>query len=165
MRSREAFYKNLVWIVNGEKFKSRFNVFIKNCLPDPGSKEFEDVVFMPSNTVHSCTMFWRKSENPKALTNSSNQMVRLHSARTLQVLTNKHYIGHHPFCWQRPHVAWLEAKCPIFFDFGSDILWRLEKYRDQFYCVRAVAKRKVIEDIIQKTYVQTIAGRHSILID
>lgn len=161
LRSRERFYKNLVWIVNADKFKNRFNLYLKTFLPNPNSKEFDDIVFVPTNNAHSCTTFWRRSESQKTLSG----MVQIHSARSLQMLTNRHYIGHHPFYWQRPHIAWFEASCPVFLDFGSDILWRLEKYRGQFHCVQAIAKEKVILDIIYKSNVVNIADDHSIMKD
>jgi competence protein CoiA len=161
LQSREKFYKNLIWIVNGEKFIKRFTIF-SNLLPNPNSKEFEDIVFVATSNHNSCTMFWRLSENPNVLNSNGNQLVEMYSTRKLQKLINKHYVGHHPFYWKRPHISWVNATCPVFIDFGTDILWRIENYKNHFTCVRAVVKKKVILDVINKTKVQDIADDYTI---
>jgi hypothetical protein len=163
LRSREAFYKNLVWVVNGKKFKSGFNIW-KAPLPDPQCPDFDDVVFMHSQYKPSCSMFWRKSEHPEALHNKG-VMVQIHSAREIEKEINDNYIGHHSFHWVRPHVAWLEAKCPVLIDFGDEILWRIENYKNRFLCVRAIAREKVIHDIKTEKNVTDIASRFYALAD
>lgn len=165
LRSREEFYKNLVWIVNADKFRNRFHLFINNLLPKPESKEFDDIVFMPTKNIHSCTMYWRKSENRNPTGDGFNDMVHIRSSRELKIASGHHYVGHHPFYWQKPHIAWLEAKCPVYLDFGTNILLRFENYRDQFKCVRAIAKEKVISDILCKDNVHDIAKDYTILRD
>lgn len=162
LRSREAFYKNLLWIVNGKSFQPRFQVF-RNPLPNPESKEFDDIVFMHAPNENSCTAFWRKSENPHAVNGNGREMVRLRPVREIQRQLSQNYIGNHPFHWKRAHAAWMEAKCPVFIDFGSDILWKFERYRDQFVCVRAASKEKVISDIINHAHVQNVAQGYSVL--
>ncbi len=156
LRSREDFYKNLVWIVNGEKFKSRFRIF-NTYLPNPECVEFDDIVFMPTNNENSCKMFWRKSENSEAVKEPGRSMVLIHPSREIQQEIEESYIGHHPFDWKRPHIVWLKAKCPVFIDFGTDILWRLEEYRNRFLCVCAIAREKIILDIKNKPHVSDIA--------
>jgi hypothetical protein len=162
LRSRESFYKNLIWIVNGQNFKARFNIYISTFLPDPDIKEFDDIVFVPTRNAHSCKMFWRKSENPNASTAGDNKTVRLYQATTLPITRGNHYVGHHPYVWKRPHIAWLEAKCPVFVDFGTDVLLRLVDYKNQFRCVQAVAKAKVIWDILRESDITNIAKGNSI---
>lgn len=161
LRSREDFYKNLVWIINGEKFHSRFKIWPAP-LPDPKCAKFDDVVFMASKHEPSCSMFWRKSENPEA-TSAGNAMVRIRSNREILGEIGNHYIGHHSFYWIRPHIAWLEAKCPIFIDFGADILWKLETYKGQFHCVKAVSKEIIISNIMDETSILNIANGYAVL--
>jgi hypothetical protein len=115
---------------------------------------------MPTQNQHSCTGFWRKSENPQALV-KTGELVRLHSTRNIVGQMAEHYIGHHPFHWQRAHVAWQEATCPVLIDFGTDILWLLESYKGQFHCVRQIAKEQVIQDIINESSVQNIGVNYS----
>lgn len=156
IRSRENFYKNLLWIVNGKKFRTRFKVW-KAPLPDPTCPIFDDIVFMASKYEASCSMFWRKSENPEAL-GTERAMVRVRSTREIAGQISKNYIGHHSFHWTRPHIAWLEARCPVFIDFGTDLLWKLEAYRDQFHCVKVVSKEVVIANIKSETSVHNIVN-------
>jgi competence protein CoiA len=148
LRSRESFYKNLVWIVNGEKFHQRFHIR-EALLPRPDSNKFDDIEFMPSPYSPSCSMFTRKSEEPKYI----------HSAREIEQLIIENYVGHHPFHWVRPHAAWLEAQCPVLFDFGEEFLWRLEDYKCQFKCVRAISKKKIVLDVINEKQANDIASR------
>jgi hypothetical protein len=163
LHSREQFYKNMVWIVNAEKFLKRFRVLGNNRLPDPSVTELHDIMFFHSNNEHSCTMYWSKAENPDART--GRDLVRVRDTQEIEGQLRPHYVGHHPFIWKNPHIAWMEAKCPVFLDFGSDVLWRFEKYRSQFMCVRAVAKHKVIADITNRAQCQLIGLGHSILKD
>jgi len=156
LRSRETFYQNLVWVVNASKFRERFCIYPAP-LPDPTVPEFDDMVFWGSGAIAG-EAFWRKSENPEAHKKRGG-LVLMHRASEIQPLIDKYYIGHHPFKWTRPHTAWIEAKCPVVFDFGNDILWRLESYRGQFMCVRAIAKRKFIHDVMVESKVTDIATR------
>lgn len=156
LRSREAFYKNLLWLVNGEKFRSRFEI-LSAPLPNPDASEFEDIVFFGTGAIAG-EAFWRKSENPEA-TEKSGAMVRLHPARKIEQSIRENYIGHHPFRWTRPHVAWLEANCPVLIDFGKEFLWRIENYRGQFRCVRAISKRKFVHDVMVEANAADIGTR------
>ena len=57
------------------------------------------------------------------------------------------YKCHHQFYWIRPRRAWFDAKCPVYIDFGGELLYRLEQYDEtRRLCVRLVAKRKLIHD-------------------
>jgi len=152
LKSREGFYKNLVWLVNAEKFHSRFNIS-EVPLPNPNDPEFEDFMFS------SCgNLFWKRSEYPDA-EGDPNAMVELYSAHKVQSDIDKSYIGHHPFTWTRPHQAWVRAECPVMFDFGGDFVWRLENYRNRFHCVRAIHKEKFIWDVMHEDKARDIASR------
>ena len=163
LRSREHFYKNLVWVVNAERFQSRFKIW-KAPLPDPKSSDFDDIVFMASKYEPSCSMFWRKSENPEAV-GVKGAMVRIRSTREIATKISHNYIGHHSFHWTRPHIAWQQARCPVYLDFGTDILWRIEKYRGQFMSVRAITKEELILDITNGYSIHNITNKHAILGD
>jgi hypothetical protein len=41
--SREAFYGNLVWVIDGSAFKQNFDIF--HLLPDPESEVAQDVIW------------------------------------------------------------------------------------------------------------------------
>jgi hypothetical protein len=161
LKSRETFYKNMIWIVNAQHFQPRFRVLPRQ-LPDPDCKEFDDYVFVHTQNEHNCAMHWRKSRNPDFLSGKSI-MVEMLSTYDIQRQIDKHYVGHHPFNWKKPHVAWLEATCPIFLDFGADILWQVVNYRNRFRCVRAITKEKVIADIIHLSDARDIPRNYTIV--
>lgn len=161
--SRERFYKNMVWIVNGQKFLKRFKILINNPLPEPAVPELQDIIFIPTDNENSCKFYWSKAENPRI--NNNRNMVRIREVAKIRGQLQPHYTGHYPFIWKRPHVVWEKARCPVFIDFGTDILCRLESYRNQFMCVRAVAKRKVVADITNISNCQLIGVGHSIFKD
>ena len=70
------------------------------------------------------------------------------------------YRGHHQFYWQRPRKTWLDAKCPVYIDFGEDLVYRLENHDEtRRPCVRLIAKRKLIHDAMVERSVHDIATR------
>lgn len=150
LRSREAFYRNLVWIVNGKKFRDRFNIW-NAPLPDPSAAGFEDIVFLSSQHKPSCSMFMRRT--------GKWPMSQIFSTREIDKEISEAYVGHHSFHWVRPHIAWLEATCPVLIDFGGDLLWRFESYKGEFSCVRAISKHKVVLDIKNEQNASEIATR------
>lgn len=154
LRAREDFYKNMVWIVNGEKFRSRFKIW-RAPLPDPEHSGFEDIIFIQTKYESSCTMFMRKS--------GKWPMAQVFPTREIAKKIHNAYRGHHSFHWTRPHIAWTEAKCPVFLDFGTEILWKIENYRDQFNCVRAMTKEEVIFGISNNEHVQDIGNGYTLI--
>lgn len=152
LKSREDFYKNLVWLVNGKRFSERFEVS-DTILPNPDDPDFEDCVFWANGMG-----YWRRSENPHPAENP-NGLVELYPASKVRDWIAQSYRGHHPFTWKRPHQAWLEASCPVIFDFGQEVLWRLENYRDQFRCVRAIHKERFVWDLMHEKRAADIASR------
>lgn len=140
LAAREAFYRNLIWIVNAAKFQKQFE--IGDALPDPDAEFFKDIVFYPNGFA-----FYRRSENLDAAGNLQS-MVRIYGAREIAAEINKNYIGHHAFVWKKPRSVWFEAKCPVYLDFGRKFLWRIERHCSAFYCVRAVKRDRLINDIV-----------------
>jgi len=152
LKSREGFYKNLVWLVNAQKFQSRFTIS-ETVLPKPDDPDFEDFMFCGGGN-----MYWRKSEYPEA-EGDPNAMVEMYPARKVQTKIDQSYVGHHPFSWTRPHLAWVSAECPVLFDFGGEFVWRLEDYRGRFHCVRAIHREKFIWDVKHEDQAKNIASR------
>jgi hypothetical protein len=119
LRSREAFYPKLIWVLNGKKFKG-FKVL--KALPDVDDHRIADFEF--SHTAN-LTMV-RKNEvlarvvKPKTLT--------FHHPELRNIPLTSHYYS---FCWRHPHRVWYEAKCPIVIDMGGYFLYQL-KHRKQF---------------------------------
>jgi hypothetical protein len=136
--SREKFYGNMIWIVNGTTFKSNFHIL--HPLPNPEADFVKDLVFFPRKHNHAGMAFHRRSEK---LENSI--LVEIHGMHKIQEQVNQTYKGHHVFDWVRAKYVWFEAAMPVYFDFGDSLLWRLDKtYQENLPCVQAVSKREFI---------------------
>lgn len=155
--SRESFYGNLVWIVDGTGFRKNFDIF--HLLPDPTSQVAQDLVwFKASRKLGGAArgLFWRLSETPER----SQSMVEIHDIREIEEQVAEAYRGHHQYGWIRPHRTWLEATSPVYIDFGGDCLLRLETYDDfGLPCIFIVSKRKFVHDAMTEESAQTIASR------
>lgn len=68
MQSREHFYGNMLWIVNGEKFKNNFIVLGK--LPDPKSKIAQEVFFEPPGSKA-----WYVKQRKSVLSNETERLI------------------------------------------------------------------------------------------
>jgi|SRR5690554_3640356 len=134
LRSREMFYKNLIWIINGVPFEKDFHIL--NRLPDPKADLFQDIGFMYGRKDDFGRTFYRHSENNKNAT-----MVLLHSITEIENEINQQYIGHHLYDWIRPRSVWQESSCRRFVDFGDNWLWEFQVYdKEGLRCVRKYDK-------------------------
>ncbi len=119
--SRELFYKNLVWIIDGRGFRNNFDIY--HMLPDPLSQLVEDIVWSKaSRPMRGAQMglFFRLSEivehYPQATKADLGRglLHELHSIREIEADLNNAYCGHHQYDWVRPHRTWLDANCPVY---------------------------------------------------
>ncbi|CDX53911.1 competence protein CoiA [Mesorhizobium atlanticum] len=162
--SREHFYGNLVWVVDGRAFRQNFDIY--HLLPDPASDVAQDVVWSKAErhmNGANAGMFFRWSEylaeRPGA-TKAEVKSGRIHSIREIEDEVHRTYCGHHQFDWVRPRRTWLDAACPVYIDFGEDYLVKLETYDESgLPCVRRVAKRKFVHDVMVETSADAIARR------
>ena len=149
--SREKFYKNLVWVINGEKFKNNFDVY--HCLPDPSSEIAKDLVWFKSYRSKCGTingLFWKRSENPD-IQEGHGDMVWIHGINEIKEEVGKTYLGHHQYDWVRPQKT-------VYIDFGDEYLIRLEMYQQQesLSCIRLISKKKFIYDVNNQTSARNI---------
>ena len=148
LEAREAFYGDMIWIVNGDKFRDRF--FILDALPDPETDFADDIVFEPRTVEMRGHSFWCLSENPDHVP-GRGMLVRMHSMRQIESEIDAHYVGHHLFDWKSPRHLWFNTSKPVYIDLCAKrrFLLRLEKYRvyDDYtlWCVRRISKRLIIE--------------------
>ena len=148
LHSRENFYGDMIWIVNGDKFKQNFHVL--DAVPDPDADFVQDMVFVPQSLDIRVLCFWRKSEQPDY---EPGDLVRVHfveEEEDTRRQINEHYIGHHIFAWKRAHSVWFESQKPVYFDFGSeDFVLQLKVYQTygdrHLWCVQYVPKQFIIE--------------------
>lgn len=160
--SRESFYGNLVWIVDGSVFRENFDIF--HMLPDPTSEIAQDLVwFKATRPMRGAAkgMFWRLSENPKS-TKAERRGVWFHSIHEIEEEINQAYRGHHQYDWVQPRRTWLDATSPVYIDFGDDLLAKLEPYDESgLPCIRFVSKRKFVRDAMIEESAQAIATHFS----
>lgn len=158
--SREAFYKNLVWIVDGRSFQNNFDLY--HMLPDPTSEMAEDLVWFPARRGFkgaNSGAFWRKTENADVVP-GTGRLVLIHSFREIEREVMESYHGHQQYGWIRPRRTWLAAQCPVYIDFGDNWLFRLEQYgQSNLSCVYRVAKGKFLHDVMIEKHVGDIATR------
>lgn len=117
--SRETFYNNMIWIVNGESFK-KFYVLDK--LPNIQDKKFSDYKFPRTKKENLGKGYFLLSENPFYFELRS---YKYHSLDKINELIEESYVGHHLLDWKNSHNAWLQATKPVFIDLGNEKLYRL----------------------------------------
>ncbi len=162
--SREAFYQNMVWVIDGTPFRQNFDIF--HMLPDSNSKLAQDLVWMkatrPTRGGAGRGMFFRLSENP-GFTKATLQhagMCEIHGMGDIRAEVEREYMGHHQYDWVRPRSTWLDAACPVYIDFGGDLLAKLEIYDESgLPCVYLVSKSKFVFDAMTETTATAIATR------
>ncbi len=160
--SRESFYGNLVWIVDGRVFRESFDIF--HMLPDPASEIAQDLMWFKAAREQrgaASGMFWRLSENPESTkTSRKGGLVLLHSIGEIEEEINHAYRGHHQYDWVRPRRTWLDATCPVYIDFGDDLLANLQTYDESgLPCIRFVLKQKFVHDAMNEQTAQAIGAR------
>jgi competence protein CoiA len=161
-QSRETFYGNMVWVLDGSVFRANFDIY--HGLPDPKSEISQDLVwFKAKRHMHGVNggMFYRLSENPGSSKGAPDpRMVEIHSIGDIQSEVDLTYRGHHQYDWVRPRKTWLDAKCPVYIDFGDDKLVMLDTYDESgLGCIRFVAKRKFVHDTMVESKATDIASR------
>ncbi|WP_240615283.1 competence protein CoiA family protein [Pedobacter paludis] len=115
LESREAFYPNLIWILNGKKFKG-FRI-LKN-LPDVDHPRLMDYEFCHSDHLSMV----RKSE--VAMGMIKPKILNFYHPEIKGIPFTSHYYS---FCWKQPHSVWFSAKSPIIVDLGGHFLYQLKK--------------------------------------
>lgn len=115
LESREAFYPNLIWILNGKKFKG-FRIL--KSLPDIDHPRLTDYEFCHSDHLAMV----RKSE--VALGFIKPKILNFYHPEIKGIPFTSNYYS---FCWKQPHSVWFSAKCPIFVDLGGHFLYQLKK--------------------------------------
>lgn len=162
--SREKFYENLVWVIDGRGFQQNFDIF--HMLPDPQSDIAADLIWSKATRQMkgaAAGMFFRLSECQKDdphLTKASVRGGWVHSIREIEDEVHRVYTGHHQYDWIRPRRTWLDATCPVYIDFGNNFLVKLGVYDELgLPCVRLVPKAKFIHDVMTETKATDIATR------
>ncbi len=73
-------------------------------------------------------------------------MVWIHGFDEIESEILKSFRGHHQYDWVRPTKTWLEAKAPVYLDFGTEELAQLCVYDvTGLRCIKRVRKRDFIQ--------------------
>lgn len=164
--SREAFYGNLVWVVDGSGFRQNFDIY--HPLPDPASELARDLVWAKTYRHLPGTfdgVFFRVSDALEHNANATKadlggDMHLVHFIDEIEEQLGQAYSGHRQYDWVRPRRTWLDATCPVYIDFGEDWLAQLMAYDESgLRCMRYVAKRKFVHDAMVETDARAIATR------
>lgn len=148
--SRENFYKKMIWIVNGEKFKNNFHVLDK--LPNPKDEFVKDIVFQRRKKKNLGRSFFRHSLNANLLNPKFEGELFLSSdMKEIESEINKSYIGHHLYDWLNPRKNWLSTKSTVFIDLGDDNLYHLVNYTSEYTLsvVRIYTKEEILKRLLK----------------
>lgn len=162
--SRENFYGNLVWVVDGRGFQHNFDIY--HLLPDPNSELAQDLVWAKASRPMQGAaggLFFRMSEmvlEDPLVTKATLRGGWIHGIREIEEEVNLAYRGHHQYDWVRPRRTWLDAACPVYIDLGKEWLARLEIYDESgLPCIRLISKRKFVHDAMIESSAKAIATR------
>lgn len=162
--SREAFYQNLVWVIDGRGFRDKFDIY--HILPNPNSELAQDLVWSKATRQMqgaAAGLFFSVSRNQDHYPGATKATLRggwIESLHSIKSEVEAAYNGHHQYDWVRPRKTWLDAKCPVYIDFGDEFLVKLETYDESgLKCIRYVAKRKFVHDAMTETKAADIATR------
>jgi competence protein CoiA len=162
--SRENFYQNLVWVLDGSVFVQNFDIY--HMLLAPDSVIAQDIVWSKAKRhmeESNMGLFFRVSEAREEDPLATKVTVRggsIHSLRDIEEEVALSYRGHHQYGWVRPRKTWLEAKCPVYIDFGDEHLAKLCTYNESgLQRIQFVAKRKFLHDSMHETRAEDIATK------
>lgn len=117
LKSREAFYPKLIWVLNGKKFKG-FRIL--KSLPDVDDARLKGFDFC--QTDHLSVI--RTSELTQ--TSGVKKVLNFHHPELRSIPLTSYYYS---FCWKHPHRVWYEATAPIIVDLGGHFLYQLKQRR------------------------------------
>lgn len=138
LRSRESFYGDMVWVVNGGPFLK--NIAFGAKLPKPEESLSKDMCIYPPQRVSGEFVYYLASKREPGST-----MVEIHGSHRIEKFVQESHIGHYLFMWKYPREIWLISEVPVYFDFGGEVLWRLSRFNSASpHCLQPVAKSSFI---------------------
>ncbi len=144
LRSREAFYPKLVWVLNGKKFKG-FRIL--KSLPDVDDPRLSGYEFC--HTDHLSMI--RKSD--LILGRGKPKVLNFYHKEIKNIPLTSHYYS---FCWKHPHRVWYEAKSPIIVDLGGHFLYQLKQRRQlngDYAYLHMISRKAFIEQYLSDSSV------------
>lgn len=138
LKSREAFYPKLIWILNGKKFKG-FRV-LKN-LPDIDDPRIADYDFCNTDNLSMIRKTDFLQGRPRVLSFRHPELNKL-------PLTSYYY----SFCWKHPHKVWYQAKNPIVVDLGGHFVYQLKQRKqlsEDYPYLHIMTRKSFIEQYVR----------------
>ena len=164
LQSREAFYDNMIWIVNAQRFQSGFHILTP--LPPPNSALAQDIyIVRPPRFPFDPTAPGFRLTNRPIIVKKKHVRVSGDGITTIDLggvsAANSPYrLSLHPedilneiagldtpyhfLDWRKPQTAWVSATRPVYFDFPGQSLWRLDKFQERYLCVEKVDRNELI---------------------
>jgi hypothetical protein len=133
--SRDQFYRKLIWVVNGKKFKDCFEIL--GNIPDPEDKLIIDYDFYG----HKHPYLYSRNEILRGETMFN--VIGFSRISALKI-SEKHFV----FDWRYERKSWLETKSFVFFDFGDEFLYMLKhrkQLKNKFSYLKKIMKQEFIE--------------------
>ena len=138
LASREQFYGEMAWVVNAKRFAA--NIEFRARLPNPQLPASLDMRVRRIENSQEDFLFYRLSENEPGAT-----MVEVHGSHRIRDFIETTHVGHRLFRWRNPRSVWFRATRPVFFDFGGDVMWRLQRFNEHSeHCLAACSKAAFI---------------------
>jgi competence protein CoiA len=132
-------------------------------LPDPRSDIAQDLVWVKARrhmNGANAGLFFRLSECRVEYPDVTKSTIRggiYHGMREIADEVLFAYRGHHQYDWVKPRQTWLEAKGPVYIDFGEDYLLKMETYDESgLQCVRAVMKRDFVASVMEESDAKSV---------
>jgi len=138
LKSREYFYKDMVWVVNGRNLAK--NMKLRAMLPDPENELIKNIAVQSTNH-RTHFIYYYISEYRGA-----DELVEMHSSDKIKELIKTTSVGHFLFEWKRPRYVWFKSTKPVYFDFGKGVLWKLMRFNEySSFCLQACIKDDFLE--------------------
>ncbi|WP_421939301.1 competence protein [Pedobacter sp.] len=137
--SREAFYPNLVWILNGAKLKG-FRL-LKH-LPDVDDSKLAAYEFCHSDHLAVVS---------KADIDAGKLKPRTISFAHPEMQGIKMTAQYYSFCWKNPHTAWFSARCRMIVDMGGHFLYEIKKRKQingDYAYLKLISRKAFVEGYI-----------------
>lgn len=144
LQSRESFYGDMLWVVDGARFSK--NLHIANKLPPPDSEIAAELVTLTPPGYRrgigwrAATLVRKKDELAElhidglrvfeAMTCVRGQGIGGPIIETTQAIEAVHE-GHYLLVWNAAPPVWLAAERPVLLDIGQSVLIKVEHYSAQ----------------------------------
>ncbi|MFA7379097.1 MAG: competence protein CoiA family protein [Bacteroidia bacterium] len=139
---RNRFYKKLIWVVNGLKFKNNFS--LKQHIPNPS-----DALL---NNFEMSEMLYFKKADVLDLGISEPRLLQVYGLNSPELKGLELSDIHHAFTWNNKRKGWLQSNALVFLDFGQDFLcWlrKREQILEPFWYIQIVKKTDFISKYSQ----------------